>query len=81
MEQYINKKYEQGPYCQRPSTVGRGTTSGRHDLGFPTHASRAPTHAGRSIQRHSPKGREEEQGTNLPRTPPGPAMPPCCVWN
>ena len=52
---------------------------GWHNLGFPPHTSRAPTHAGRTIQRHSSKGREEEQGTHLPRTPPGSAVPPRCL--
>ena len=44
-------------------------------------ASRSTTHAGRATQRRSCKGREEEQGTNLPRTSPGPAMPAYCFGN
>ena len=54
-------------HCQRPPTVGSGATCGWHNLGFPPHTSREPTHAGRTIQRHSSKGREAEQGTHLPR--------------
>ena len=38
-------------------------------------------HAGRAIQRHTSKGREEEQGTHLPRTSPGSAMSPFCFWD
>ena len=66
---------------QRPPLVGRSATSGWHNLGFPPLTSRATTNAGRAIQRHSSKGREEEQRTHLPWTPPGSAMSPCCLWD
>ena len=66
---------------QRPPTLGRGATSGWHNLGFPLHTSRATTNPGRAIQRHSSEGREKEQGTHLPWTPPGSAMSPCCLWD
>ena len=52
-------------------------TSGKD--GNPTHASRAPTHAGRSIQRQKPQGTRRRTRPKLPRTLPGSALPPRCL--